>query len=528
MAELSGVKPTNQLTKRQTMNDVMMSVIKTIITKTKGEISPVKTAQEVAKDERSKGFAFTQIFAAVEKLHAEYQANPLGWKDFEPVKLVQISADESGNIHSKEDEADAKKEQQIMAMMATLRDFEDSANHPIPFKPTLIDGILRVGRVMILQSKAKASKSWMMQWLMRAFHENGIWLGRSVNQCNALLVDLELVDETLDNRICKIFKGIKWNKNFTLKHMALCGCEGVTYNAVFDAIERVLEAARKASKNGVGNPFDVVVIDPLYVLFAGEKIGGRDGSLDENSNSDMGELLSLLKGIARRQGVGIVFCHHFAKGNRTQFTSAERGSGAGSFSRSPDAILTLTPEGADGDLENIFRIEYKLREFETPPREYVEWSTETCRLESIDEVEVNRRKTEWRKKNADVIKAVRDEAKKQAKKMFADKKNDEAYERAVKIYTALATKPNQTLDDMVQLTALGKTATAAIMSELREKKVVAGVKKGKWFFSIGDVTPAEMWGRDDENEGECADTTTAEPQDLPLKVKEGGSYQQPE
>ena len=64
----------------------------------------------------------------------------------------------------------------------------------------------------------------------------------------------------------------------------------------------------------------------------------------------------------------MIYAHHFAKGNAGDRNTIDRGSGAGTFSRDPDAILTMTQIdyiNEDNPQRTAWRVEYVLREFPT-------------------------------------------------------------------------------------------------------------------------------------------------------------------
>jgi RecA-family ATPase len=96
-----------------------------------------------------------------------------------------------------------------------------------------------------------------------------------------------------------------------------------------------------------------IIIDPLYKVLKG----------DENSNSDIAEMSKGFDRIAQETKCSVIYAHHFAKGYAGDKQSIDRGSGAGTFSRDPDAILTMTQLDVDSESATAWRIEYTLREF---------------------------------------------------------------------------------------------------------------------------------------------------------------------
>lgn len=102
--------------------------------------------------------------------------------------------------------------------------------------------------------------------------------------------------------------------------------------------------------------YDAIIIDPLYKVMDG----------DENSNSDIGRMVGQFDRIARETGASVIYAHHFAKGTGGDRDTIDRGAGAGTFSRDPDAILTMTQLDMEDEVNEIhtaWRMEYVLREF---------------------------------------------------------------------------------------------------------------------------------------------------------------------
>ena len=85
----------------------------------------------------------------------------------------------------------------------------------------------------------------------------------------------------------------------------------------------IIEQAKKMYK--------AIIIDPLYKVMDG----------DENSNSDVGYMVSQFDRIARETAAAVSYAHHFAKGVGGDRAAIDRGAGAGTFARDPDAILDL-------------------------------------------------------------------------------------------------------------------------------------------------------------------------------------------
>jgi hypothetical protein len=97
------------------------------------------------------------------------------------------------------------------------------------------------------------------------------------------------------------------------------------------------------------------VVDPVYKVM---------GERDENSASDMNNLMNTFEQLCQETGVAVAFGSHFAKGNASGKESIDRISGSGVTARDPDSIITLTRHSAgdayftaDFTLRNMPRVE---------------------------------------------------------------------------------------------------------------------------------------------------------------------------
>jgi len=113
---------------------------------------------------------------------------------------------------------------------------------------------------------------------------------------------------------------------------------------------------RELSKREYG----LVVFDPVYKMY---------GDKDENKAGDMARVMNEMDKIATQANVGVVFGHHFTKGNSANKSSIDKMSGSGVFARDPDAIFILTPH----DTEGVFTVDVTLRDFKQVEPFCVKW-----------------------------------------------------------------------------------------------------------------------------------------------------------
>jgi hypothetical protein len=120
-----------------------------------------------------------------------------------------------------------------------------------------------------------------------------------------------------------------------------------------------LTAALLERKDQLGD-LDLIIIDPIYKAL---------GDLDENSNSDINQLMKQIEDLGEVFDSTTVFGSHFAKGNSAQKSSKDRAAGAGVFSRDPDVLISLNAHEDD----DHYVIESDLRYLPRIPPFVMKW-----------------------------------------------------------------------------------------------------------------------------------------------------------
>src|SRR5439155_23405882 len=98
-------------------------------------------------------------------------------------------------------------------------------------------------------------------------------------------------------------------------------------NEITQLVERL---KRQALRIGV----DAIIIDPIYKTY---------GDREENSNTEMAQVMNELEKLAHETGAAVLMAAHFPKGNVTGRDAIDRVAGASVFGRDPDALLVMTP-----------------------------------------------------------------------------------------------------------------------------------------------------------------------------------------
>jgi len=191
-------------------------------------------------------------------------------------------------------------------------------------RPYIVDGLIRRGEVCNFIGAPKTGKTWMLYTLLAAVASGSRWLGRSVTQGRVLLVDNELHEETLLNRLGAVVEALGVEKATFDERVSVAVLRG-QWRTLEDLEATVREAGRGA--------FDVIALDAFYRFI--------EKGTDENSNSDMTAVYNHLDRIAEFAGAAIVNVHHSSKGEQAHKSTTDVGSGAGAISRATDTHMAF-------------------------------------------------------------------------------------------------------------------------------------------------------------------------------------------
>lgn len=224
---------------------------------------------------------------------------------------------------------------------------EDIWDDPPPVAPVLIDGVLRQGHKMIISAPSKSGKSFALIELAFAIAEGYNWFGSRCTQGRVLYINMEIDDPSCYRRFIDVYKGYGKQNDNHIENITVWGLRGFS----MPLSQLTPEIIKRAGKD-----YAAIIIDPLYKVMDG----------DENSNSDISAMVGQFDKIARETGASVIYAHHFAKGVGGDRDAIDRGAGAGTFARDPDAILTMTALDVTDPVDparTAWRMEYVLREF---------------------------------------------------------------------------------------------------------------------------------------------------------------------
>jgi hypothetical protein len=204
--------------------------------------------------------------------------------------------------------------------------------------PELIKGLVHQGTKVVIGGGSKSFKTWVQLDAAISVAYGLTWMDCETQAGRVLFVNLEIKPEFFQSRVAKICeaRGIQqcpgrldiWN---------LRGYSAPYRVIIPKIIERVMEAK-----------YSLIVLDPVYKLY---------GNTDENSASEVAQLLNELERVCVETGAAVMFGAHYSKGNQAAKESIDRISGSGVFARDPDTIIPFTKHEEEGSfvVEPILR-----------------------------------------------------------------------------------------------------------------------------------------------------------------------------
>ena len=206
----------------------------------------------------------------------------------------------------------------------------EAVANPAPKRPVVIDGLVRRGDVANIIAATKVGKSWFAVLLAFCVATGRSWLGRSVAKGNVLLIDNELYDEDIQNRLSPVAHAmnvLQDPNHARFDYVALRG----NLLSITD-IETMLMEYKPGD-------LTMIVLDAKYRFF---------GDLEENSNEDQTTFHNIVDRLAKHLQCVIVLIHHSTKGDQGGKSVTDVGSGGGAQSRAADCHLVLRPHAEEG------------------------------------------------------------------------------------------------------------------------------------------------------------------------------------
>lgn len=207
-----------------------------------------------------------------------------------------------------------------------------AAFDPKKMRECIIEGLLRRGEVGNVIASTKAGKSWFGVQLLMSVATGREWLGMRVARGKVLLIDNELHEETIENRLSSVRERMNIQEDTTREAFDYLACRGD-----WVSLKQLVEDLPKKYPPGTLN---LIVIDAKYRLFG--------NGLEENSNDDQTTFHNMIDKLAKEMNCAILLVHHATKGDQSGKSVTDIGSGGGSQSRAVDLHMTIRPHKQPG------------------------------------------------------------------------------------------------------------------------------------------------------------------------------------
>lgn len=187
----------------------------------------------------------------------------------------------------------------------------------------LVAGVLHRGAKLMIAGGSKSFKTWVLLHLGLSVACGVPWWGMSTVRGDVLYVNMELMREFCEVRVRKIAAAMRVTSAPGFHSWHLRG-----YARDFKELlpHFIARAAR--------GQYSLIILDPVYKIL---------GERDENANGEVAQLLNEFEALAVRTGAAVAYGHHHSKGNQSEKDARDRSSGAGAWTRDPDALIDLTP-----------------------------------------------------------------------------------------------------------------------------------------------------------------------------------------
>jgi hypothetical protein len=217
--------------------------------------------------------------------------------------------------------------------------------------PEIIKGLVHQGTKVVIGGGSKSFKTWVQLDAAISVAYGLPWMELETVAGRVLFVNLEIKPEFFQQRVIKIMetRGIQQVSD-RLDVWNLRG-HSAPYKII---LPRIIERIKEVG-------YALVVLDPVYKLY---------GNTDENSASEVAQLLNELERICVDTGAAVLFGAHYSKGNQAAKESIDRISGSGVFARDPDTIIPFTRHEED----ESFVVEPILRNLPPMPPFVVTWN----------------------------------------------------------------------------------------------------------------------------------------------------------
>lgn len=218
----------------------------------------------------------------------------------------------------------------------------------------VIHGFARRGEVMNLISSTKCGKTFLVYFTLLSLASGRDWFGHKVSRrYRVLLLDNELKPKDIAFRLRVVAEAMGLKDHEWRDRMKVIACRGRGID-----VTHLWQIAEEL--HGSGAP-EVVAVDSLYRF--------TPAGSNENDNSSMTAVMEQLIRFADELDAMVLVVHHSTKGDQSERSVTDVGSGAGSVSRAADTHLILRGHKEDGCVV----MEARTRTFVEPEPTVLRW-----------------------------------------------------------------------------------------------------------------------------------------------------------
>lgn len=191
-------------------------------------------------------------------------------------------------------------------------------------RPILIHGFLRLGETMNIIAPPKTGKSWLVTDLALSVAMGTEWFGYPCNRGRVLIIDNELHKETTASRVPKVI-----------------AARGLKLDDVSPWLSVENQRGRLKTIEDISNHIEELKVEGYKLIIIDAFYRAMPRGVDENDNGAIADVYNMLDRYAEQIGCAFVLIHHTSKGNQSQKSVTDVGSGAGSQSRAADTHVIL-------------------------------------------------------------------------------------------------------------------------------------------------------------------------------------------
>ena len=218
-------------------------------------------------------------------------------------------------------------------------------------RPPVVDGLIRRGECCNWIAAPKTGKTWMLYTLIGALLRGAPWCDFPTHRGKVLIVDNELHRETGLQRLQKALRQARVPWEDVEASVDVAWLRGK--RATLDDLEATVRQRDRGE-------YSLIVLDAFYRFIP--------RGLDENSNSDMTQVMNHIDAIAAYADAAVVNVHHSTKGGQAGKDTMDVGAGAGAIGRATDSHVVFLRHEEDGCVS----MRARCRSFHQPKSRVVE------------------------------------------------------------------------------------------------------------------------------------------------------------